>query len=430
VVIVGYRLNAKEPAAKALERILGLSPQDARHLARSFPALVARGLIEGQAAALAEQLRAAGANVELRAAEGDAPPAKSAKPPPSPLAPPAERKVQVAVEAAAGDAGARGAATGTLEPQDLSGSYQLGDFGFARPAAKPKPEPKAAASSASVSVELPAPAPVQPPARAPGDDLSLDFATDEALALELDEPAPRSSRMELGGSSGQAASKDLHALGERLDDLAPSAPIPQVEERAFRAIQQRGPRHEVRRSSPPIGRATRLRRALLAAIGAWLPSTLMFTLLCVASALAVGYALDPDDIVGALRREVAAPAFASQRERPAARVAAERAVESLHPLLRAAPSSVRGPLAAILRARISGVHQVPVSFAAEQGRDVDCVLMEEPSAPDQARLEALRATGQPVEPPSAIAAQLREHARALQGSATKPAVLTPLCLAL
>ena len=66
VVIVGYRLNAREPAAKALERILGLASADARQLARGFPALVARDLAATEAEALKAELQAAGAQVELR----------------------------------------------------------------------------------------------------------------------------------------------------------------------------------------------------------------------------------------------------------------------------------------------------------------------------------------------------------------------------
>ncbi|HVZ32726.1 MAG TPA: hypothetical protein VG963_09890, partial [Polyangiaceae bacterium] len=66
VVMVGYRLNAKEPAAKALERILGLPPEVARRLARAFPVTVVEGASDTDAARIRTELEAAGALVELR----------------------------------------------------------------------------------------------------------------------------------------------------------------------------------------------------------------------------------------------------------------------------------------------------------------------------------------------------------------------------
>ncbi|HEX5656222.1 MAG TPA: hypothetical protein VFX59_03465, partial [Polyangiales bacterium] len=70
VVITGYRLNAKEPAQKALERILGLPPEVARALARNFPAVVVEGAANDNALRIRDQLESAGALVEVRASRG------------------------------------------------------------------------------------------------------------------------------------------------------------------------------------------------------------------------------------------------------------------------------------------------------------------------------------------------------------------------
>jgi hypothetical protein len=156
---------------------------------------------------------------------------------------------------------------------------------------------------------------------------------------------------------------------------------------------------------------------LLAAIGA-------------GSLAAVGYALDPSDVLGALQRERAAVSSGAPAASHASDGREADALQGLHPLLRATPAITRGPLAAILRARIGGVHEVPVSFG-KQGATVHCALVEHADGETETRLSRLRETGREVSAPGDITAQLREHERALRAASHHPELqFTQVCLAL
>ena len=157
-------------------------------------------------------------------------------------------------------------------------------------------------------------------------------------------------------------------------------------------------------SQTPLEATERARRAVASTLGAWLPSLLLLSALTVGSLLAVGYALDPDDAVGALRRESEARIRAARGAVGGAAEPERDARKSLHPLLQAAPAGVRAPLAAILRARIAGLHQVPVSFVLASGAHADCLLVEQRDAPNDERFVALRETGSTVTPPAHVAA--------------------------
>ncbi len=482
VVMVGYRLNAKEPAAKALERILGLTPEDARRLARAFPVTVVEGTSESDAVRIRDELQAAGALVELRAqsrapgfvseartnARFDA--AGAVQEPESPatrLTPEPTRNSNLGPRADLGTAGrtrltpepARSSNVGpridvalaaptrrTPEPlrasspgpsaalrpspepfaavpptptsapvvfpasataapqaqQDGSGAYQLGEFGFE--------------IARSRTVSRPPSAP--PPPR--GADVSLDLELAAGLPLELDQPSAAGPSLDFGGRNTPA--NDLHSLGERFEELGPGrrARAPEVEEHAFRAIQRISKGHESRRPPPRQSASARVRSALTRSLRAWLPSLALLALLSAATAAAVGYALDPSDMLGVLRREGSADAFVPGRPQD----------RDLHPLLRATPSITRAPLASMLRARIAGVHEVPVSYE-DGSKTVQCALVENVPGQTEARLEQVRQTGREIAPPIPIMAQLREHARALRAANARADLeLTPICLAL
>ncbi|MET0341459.1 MAG: hypothetical protein ABW252_10695 [Polyangiales bacterium] len=420
VVIVGYRLNAKEPAPKALERILGLAPEVARKVARSFPAVVGAALSEHEATQLAARLRDAGAQVEVRelaregarpeqavaaapmpaplpAARMPPPPAAARMPPPPPPPPPAAR---AALDEVDDDA---------LEAGTVTAAYRLGDFGLAPSAPKP------AAPAPPASPQPPKQAPQQ---RAPGEDLSFDLDFSAGPDLELEHAANSNAR-----APTHSDPPDFDDRFELSHDAPPAAAAPAVEERAYRAVQQRAPRtsvHAPRRSSPlpaPVSRG-RGARALSYAQG-WLPSLVLLALLSLGTLVAVGYALDPEH------------AFALLSPRPARAPEAEPIDDARHPLLREAPASLRGPLAAILRARIAGVHALPTTFTGRAGKTIECVLVEQrtPDEDVRARLDALRSTGSEVPPPAGADAALREHARMLRAASGTNLSLTPLCLA-
>ena len=436
VVIIGYRLNAKEPAAKALERILGMFAEDARKLARSFPATVLAAGSQEQAERLMQQLTEAGALVELRAS----------KPMPAPV--PREAQLSAARSAAghgrraslpmadkhaldlasaprprpahqgdAADLRARPQPGGPPPPPpEALANYQLGDFGLAPASVRPGPilvvppppsgrggPPTGAARRASV---------------ASGTDLDFDLS---GIPLELDQPE---SAVRRGGNLVEASS-DMR--GERFSDSPPSTErAPQVEEAAFRSIQRAPRPAEVRRSGAPRA-AKRTSGGSVSTLRAWAPSTFMLATVSVLSLSAVGYALDPDDAFGALLRERAA-LFIAQAPTPS--TSNGRDEENLHPLLRATPSAARAPLAAILRGNIPGVHDVSVAFSGA-ARDLHCAVVEQAEGETESRLARVRQTGREVGIPGEVSAQLKERESSLRAEAKRPDLsFVEICLSL
>jgi hypothetical protein len=501
VVIVGYRLNAKEPAAKALERILGLTPETARTLARGFPSVVVENAPEARAEELREQLSQAGARVELRprtpldiaaprdpmplelattvrsqADDARAPTSAAAESPPRAApAPPRRERLPVAdfsldLELASIPAPQRApAASRSLEslqlpptraqqaasggralplpsPATTAPNYQLGDFGLARPRSPSLSGLGPLPTGGSVVAALPtAPTGVAEAADNPsaGGAMELDLELGGALELELDHTDQAGSGMRRG-LSDRAPDNDHHSLDDRFElahgasvdgsalderDARPR-PVPLSRAEEPRASNPRAPRPpEVRRSLPPQRAAKAEQGARPGALGGWVPSLLLLATMCVGSLAAVGYAIDPGDVLGALQRERAAVAAGADVPAPSAGSDSD-ALLGLHPLLRATPAVTRAPLAAILRARIPGVHEVPVSFG-KQGSFVHCALVEQAEGQTETRLARLRETGREVPAPSEITAQLREHERALRAERKQPELrFTEVCLTL
>lgn len=479
VVIVGYRLNAKEPAAKALERILGLTPETARTLARGFPSVVVENAPEARAEQLLEQLTNAGALVELRPRT----PIQAAPPrpevplelantaaAPSPLraapAPPRRERLPVAdfsldlelgsipapqrapanqrpVESLSlpptrAQQAAANQARALPQPSPAAGppnNYQLGDFGLARPRNPNLSGLGPLPTGGSVVAPLPTgPASVAPAADNPsaGGAMDLDLELGGALELELDHSDPGSAMRR--GLSDRAPDND-HTLGERFEELAQGASgdtgaLDTREPRARPPVARTAARAPEARRSLPAPRVAKVEPSgLRSVLREWVPTLLLLATMCVGSLLAVGYALDPGDVVGALRREQAAVSSGGPGSASRASHEGDGAL-GLHPLLRATPAVTRAPLAAILRARIPGVHEVPVSFG-KQGSTVHCALVEHAEGETETRLARLRETGREVLPPSDITAQLREHERALRAASRQPDLkFSEVCLAL
>jgi hypothetical protein len=322
-------------------------------------------------------------------------------------------------------------------------NYQLGDFGLARPrnpnlsGLGPLPTGGSVVAPLPTGGSIVAPLPTRAGSMAPAPDnpsaggaMDLDLELGGPLELELDHSEQVSGMRH--GLSDRPPDNDHHTLGDGFDDLAHAASIDasarDTRERA-RPIA-RAPRAPEPRRSLPVQRATKAEQgALRGVLREWVPSLLLLATMCAGSLAAVGYALDPGDVLGALQREQTAVALggpgSSARERHDG-----DAMLGLHPLLRATPAVTRAPLAAILRARIPGVHEVPVSFGA-QGSTVHCALVEQTEGETETRLSRLRETGREVPPPSEIKAQLREHERALRTASRQPALqFSEVCLAL
>jgi hypothetical protein len=481
VVIVGYRLNAKEPAQKALERILGLTPDAARALARSFPAVVVQGAANDNAERIRDQLESAGATVELRASEAriERSPRELAAPAkrggafdldldlPAPKAPAPNTRPGFGTPPAktgsgsardpfgtppktgSSGAGAPKAGTGSFAapktgtgplavplppgtrpgtpraPQQTSRSlrgslpqpppppaaaYQLGDFGMA-----PRGQSVVAKLPTGPASVPPGPPP-SPPTLADGD---FDFDIG-AGGLELDLGSGLGPS--LARKPSQPPPEDV--FGERLSgpiDVRAPAKGPEVEPQLPRAVVR--PRAEA-----PLPRRSESRRPAKKkkSVGTWLlagplPSVLMLLAVAALSVGAVGYALDPSDPIGALARAQTLP-----RAEPADQVAHQEGY--LHPLLRNTPRAMRAPVAAILRAQIPGVHDLPVSFAAAPDQIADCALVEH--GPDtELRLARVRETGREVNATATASAEMVEHERAVRAAQQRSDLqFTRVCL--
>ncbi len=79
VIITSFRMNSRESASQVLERAFGIEPERARALVRTFPATVIQGTSRAHAENAAEQLREAGAKVEIAEHVQPPPSAPSAK---------------------------------------------------------------------------------------------------------------------------------------------------------------------------------------------------------------------------------------------------------------------------------------------------------------------------------------------------------------
>jgi hypothetical protein len=150
-------------------------------------------------------------------------------------------------------------------------------------------------------------------------------------------------------------------------------------------------------------------------------SILVLLGVCAVTLGGVGYALDPADPIGGLARAQTMP-----DDEPADQVGHQEGY--LHPLLRSTPRPVRAPLAAVLRARISGVHDVPVSFPSHDAL-AQCTLVEHGTDDTEARLAKVRETGHEVPATAEASAELIEHERAFRAQLGRPDLMfTRVCL--
>ncbi len=497
VVITGYRLNAKEPAQKALERILGMSPEAARTMARSFPAVVVQGAANDNAERIRAQLEHAGALVELRSSP---PRGLSARAPnieraPLDLPPMGARggafdlDLDLPMGGGGGPAKANKSGTGSFtlptrngglgatSPRPLMNTDSLMPAGYGAPpktgafaapaktgtgpfAASPKtgtgslaipappssrvrvpqptsrslgvqqppPPPPAAYQlgdfgvaprGLSVVAKLPsapdslAPAPPPPAAAPPMPTLAdgdFDFESGGPSALELD----------LGSDPRQSLARKPslpheEILGERFGNLTDprAAKAPDVDRQVMRSLERRPD------SRRPIKREQSLLDRLLD--GPWL-SILMLVVIAALTLGAVGYALDPADPLEGLAHAKALPTV-----EPDDQLAHREGY--LHPLLRSIPRPLRAPVAALLRQQISGVHEVPVTFAAASGQTAQCALIEQ-GADIKGRLKQLRETGHEVQAPPTLWAKLTAQEHALRAELGRSAVeFARVCLA-
>jgi hypothetical protein len=270
LVILGFRLNAGEPPAKALERVLGMDPQRAKDLTRSFPCVVGATANPEHARIHAERLTQAGAKVEVREqhlgvvpaaaqapAAPEAPSVSARVPPPPPQ--PVQRQA-VPEEAAPAEAAP-------------AGGYSLGDLVVARP------EPVRTSKPA-----VPSP-PVPSPQAAP------------AVAPSTQTQAPAQKHELPDAFSGMRNYEDeFEEMGQQ-----PAAAL-EIDGGAMRVIRQdnvAGARASKVMAAKPswAQRLARLPRRFLTWLMTWVPHTIALCVVVAISAAAVSYGLDPDHVL-------------------------------------------------------------------------------------------------------------------------------------
>jgi hypothetical protein len=253
VVIVGYKLNANIKPAQALQTVLGLDLETAKAMTRQFPATVLTGLSLTRAESVSKQLTDCGAKVEVRESRLS----HVSEPSPSVRPFPADEE---------------------------SGNYAIGEI--LAPMGR-----HSAARASERSAET---------SRRPSRE-ELDAALRESLRPEAAPAAPRISI----SPENDAAFAGITNF-EALDGYTDSAAALDVDEVAYQSIQ-RGPLPKSERTARGPGLLDRLlswARRLGSGALEWTASLLWLGVITALTLVAVGYALDPHDILGALKLEL------------------------------------------------------------------------------------------------------------------------------
>jgi hypothetical protein len=265
VIVVGFRLNASLKPAQALQMVLGLDADTSKELTRRFPASVLSGVSLSRAERVSQELTDAGAKVEVR-----------------------ESRISLTQQAAL-DGGPAPAERG--EPE--SGNYEIGEIlaPLGRGALS-QPAPAQAAASGA-----------KRPSREELDQALRDSFRPESAgagATVQTRAAPAAAdKLELMDNSAFAG---LQSFGDGLDGFELAAPKLAVDEVALRSIQRRPDPAELEISGAPSPPA-RVARWLSHVAGLafeWGVALLGLLVVVGITLAAVGYALNPADVLGAL----------------------------------------------------------------------------------------------------------------------------------
>jgi hypothetical protein len=423
VVVLGFRLNGVEPPAKALERILRCTSEDARTLSKRFPVTVRSAVPSPEAEALASELRQAGARVEVRAVAQAPFPAE-----PSPAVSPAEPNHALAPSPAGVEnhearapivppepVGAASVAEVADDPAPADLTFKLGTLRIHVPA-KARDSLPGRYLLGTLKIVLPAGGVPQPKATTPSTAPAVAAADGAAhglydtglhddvldapgahVPLELDADALQTgARYVSGGRAGQRPSLMMR----------------------MRATIRRAPSNLVRptrahkRSGLPFRGLWRSPLMLPALFGA------LFMLVVHA---ALGSANDgegarPDAVKGTAVGEHTEGASAPAAAAPENDAQAEESAPPLHPILRLAPKPMEAALASIMRKRVPGTHAVSIDWpeGQEPKESVQCMLVEGSTAQREQRVHALLATGKRMTLTPLIESQLRDHEEVLR----------------
>jgi hypothetical protein len=256
VVLVGFRLNARLKPAQALQAVLGLDAEACKALTQKFPATVLTGVSQSRADKVVEQLDELGGKAEIHLS-----------------------RISLANEPEKDTNGVR-----PFARDELSGNYAIG--------------------------EILAPMPKHPSVR-PNEEAP---AAKRPSREELDQALRDSFRPAQGaGDSSRSAEHDLAFAGlQNFDDtlggLDKAAPALDVDEAAYRSIQRRPESNTGRGMAAPRKltfkqRLVKFLRRMLSTSFDWSMGLLSLGVIAAVTLYAVGYALDPEHAIAALKLE-------------------------------------------------------------------------------------------------------------------------------
>jgi hypothetical protein len=254
VVLVGFRLNARLKPAQALQAVLGLDAEACRTLTQKFPATVLTGVSQSRADKVVEQLDELGGKAEVHLS-----------------------RISLATEPEKD--------TNSVRPfaqEEASGNYAIGEI--------LAPMPKK-----NVSV---APKGETPAAKRPSRE-ELDQALRDSFRPGK-EPSPAGKP----GGEHDLAFAGLQNFDDTMGGFDKKAPALEVDEVAFRSIQRKAepPRHAARKLTFRQRLVKFLRRMLSTSFD-WSMGLLSLGVIGAITLYAVGYALDPEHAIAALKLE-------------------------------------------------------------------------------------------------------------------------------
>lgn len=253
VVLVGFRLNARLKPAQALQTVLGLDAEACKVLTQRFPATVLTGVSQSRADKVVEQLAEMGGKAEVHLS-----------------------RISLAAEPEKDTQSVR-----PFAQEDLSGNYAIGEILAPMPRKGTSVAPKAEAAKRPSREEL-------------------DQALRDSFRPANDAPAtPRSAEHDLAFSG-------LQNFDDNLDGFDKNAPKLEVDEVAFRSIQRKVDTSGGRAAFKKLTfqqRAVKFLRRMLSTSFDWSMGLLSLGVIAAVTLYAVGYALDPEHAISALKLE-------------------------------------------------------------------------------------------------------------------------------
>lgn len=265
VVLVGFRLNARLKPAQALEAVLGLDAESCRALTQRFPATVLTGVSQSRADRVVEQLDQMGGKAEVHLS-----------------------RISLATEPEKD--------TNSVRPfpdAEASGNYAIGEILAPMPKSA-SVRPKAAGAGAGAGAVSASVAPPKRPSRE-----ELDQALRDSFR-PAHEPAGQ-------GGEHDLAFAGLQNFDDSLDGFDKKGPSLEVDEAAYRSIQRKPESNTGRmaaaRKLTLKQRLVKLLRRMLSSSFDWSMGFLALGVIGAITLYAVGYALDPEHAIAALKLE-------------------------------------------------------------------------------------------------------------------------------